>query len=160
MNACEKRTDQEDKIRYKWDWTLYIKRKKKGSKMLSCVRMYSRQQQPTVDTWHDHTIDTVCVAGWHVLFTPTIYTPTDSQGKGASERLGGGEQNVKKGARQRSHARQPARTHTEGKKKHQMYHMNKLCLLLPPRTGSNERNGVVVMGAAPLVCGLTCFYSH
>lgn len=56
-------------------------------------------------TLHDHTIDTVCVAGWHVLFTLTIYTPTDSQGKGAAERLEDGEQNVKKGTRQHTHTR-------------------------------------------------------
>lgn len=37
------------------------------------------------------TIDTFCIAGWHVLFTPTIYSPTDSRGKGASERLGEGD---------------------------------------------------------------------
>lgn len=60
----------------------------------------------------DDAIETFCGAGWHALFTLTIYTPTDNQGKGACERLGEGEWNIKKGLRQLSHAPQHTHTHT------------------------------------------------
>ncbi len=39
----------------------------------------------------DDAIDTFCVVGWHVLFTVTIYTPTDNQDKRGSKRLGVGD---------------------------------------------------------------------
>lgn len=45
------------------------------------------------------------VAFCHAFFRPTIYIITDSQGKGAVERLGEGDQNIKKAQKQHSHAR-------------------------------------------------------
>lgn len=97
----------------------------------------------------DNTTDTFCVAGWYVLFTLTICTPTDNQAKGASERLGDSDWNIKKGSRQCTHAHRhphemsPDCTQTR---------INKLCLLLPPRTSKDGENGSL--------CALCPFHLH
>lgn len=59
--------------------------------VLGVSRINSRGSQVNSSlqwTLDDDAIDTIFVAGWHVLFTLTIYSPTDSEGKKkAPERL-------------------------------------------------------------------------